>query len=284
MVSAYNRALVNARTSATQLIWVDKGIFVQSATLQAMRAGGTRWAVHYSPDNYFLGQNTSRHLQRCLPLYDVVVTTKPANVARLKSVGARKVLLSGNSFDPATHHPVRLNQTERGRFAADVAFIGRREAEREQLLGRVAGLGVDLAIWGPGWSSSKDPRILKAYRGDTAVGPSYTKAICGAKVVLGLLSKTAADTITQRSVEIPACGAFMLAERTPEHQATFAEGAEAEYFAGFDELAEKLAHYLSHDAERIRVADAGRQRCISSGYSYPDRLKTVIDSLSASSN
>jgi hypothetical protein len=193
-------------------------------------------------------------------------------------------VLSGNAYDPATHRRIVLSAGECSRFAADVAFIGRWEREREELLAWVARLGVVLAIWGPGWASSRNPRILAAYRGDGAIGASYAKAICGARIVLGLLSKTAGDTITQRSVEIPACEAFMLAERTPEHQATFAEGLEAEFFSDLDELAGKLKHYLAHDGERTRIASAGWQRCLSSGYSYPDRLKAVLESLPMSAN
>lgn len=284
MVSAYNTALLKARTAATEMVWVDKGIFVEPSTLKVLRKNGVRWAVHYSPDNYFIPQNASRHLWRSLPLYDLVVTTKPAIVERLRRAGARQVLLSGNAYDPATHHPVTLSPVERDRFGADVAFIGRWERDREQLLARVAALGVELAIWGPGWSSSRNPRILAAYRSDTAIGPSYAKAISGARIVLGLLSTTARDTITQRSVEIPACEAFMLAERTPEHQSTFTEGKEAEFFGDFDELAEKLTHYLANDAERTAIAAAGRKRCITSGYSYPDRLQAVLNALPPSSN
>ena len=85
------------------------------------------------------------------------------------------------------------------------------------------------------------------------------------------------DLQTTRSVEIPACGSFMLAERTIEHLAMFEEGKEAAYFSSNDELLQKCRYYLAHEDERKQIAAAGHQRCENSGYSNYDRIKAIID-------
>lgn len=89
-----------------------------------------------------------------------------------------------------------------------------------------------------------------------------------------------------RTFEIPACGAFMLAERTDTHLALFEEGREAGYFDSAGELIDKIRYYLSHDAERARIAAAGYRKVISGGHTYSDRLSQIIaatHSLTASS-
>jgi spore maturation protein CgeB len=71
-----------------------------------------------------------------------------------------------------------------------------------------------------------------------------------------------------RSFEIPACGTFLLAVRTPQHLAAYAEGREAEFFGDHAELVRKARYYLEHPEERRAIARRGQQRCVSSGYSW----------------
>ena len=279
MVREYNAALETALAARPDVLWVDKGIFVLPETLASARRQGVRWLVHYSPDNYLLQQNASRHLWKGLRHYDVVVTTKRSNTGLLSAVGARTVLLSGNAFDPAMHRPIALTDAERAAFGADVSFIGRWEPDRERLLDALASLPIRLRVRGPGWERVRS-RLLKPMCEPGAIyGEGYVKAIVAAKVNLGLLSVVAGDAITQRSIEIPACGAFMLAERTGEHRLHFVDGEEAVFFDRSDDLVRKVQHYLADDAERARIAAAGHARCLRSGYAYDDRLAEILATL-----
>lgn len=279
MITHYNEAIRSAARPGMTAAWIDKGLFVTRDTLLSLRRRGLRWLVHYSPDNYALAQNTSRHLQRALAEYDMVVTTKPDAVDLLSRQGARRVLLSHNAFDPLLHRPVALTAAERTRFGADVVFVGRWEPDRERLLDRVAAAGTDLAIWGPGWDRSTHPRVRRCYRGNQAMAGDYTKAICGARIALGLLSDIAGDTITQRSIEIPACGTLMLAPRTVAHAEAFDEGVEADFFSSEGELVDKIRWYLEDTERRHAVAAAGRRRCVNGGYSYAERQRAIVDAL-----
>ncbi|MEK9723264.1 MAG: glycosyltransferase, partial [Rhodospirillaceae bacterium] len=56
-----------------------------------------------------------------------------------------------------------------------------------------------------------------------------------------------------------------------------ADGREAVFYQGPDDLLAKARHYLANDAERQAVAAAGRRRCEVSGYSHDARLTFMLD-------
>jgi spore maturation protein CgeB len=109
----------------------------------------------------------------------------------------------------------------------------------------------------------------------------YAKSFRAFKISLCFLRKMNFDTQTTRTVEIPACGGFMLAERTEEHLAMFEEGKEAAFFSSDEELLEKCRYYLSHDDERLRIAEAGTLRCKTSDYSNEGMIRKVLQEICA---
>ncbi len=276
-----NRALIRAAGEfRPDLVWVDKGPWIHPHTLQRLRRGGAR-LVHYTPDAAFVC-NRSRHFDRAASVYDLLVTNKRYELDHYRDHGAREVIHLPSGFDLELHRPLELSPEEQRRFGCDVVFIGMYAPGRERYLEPLARRGVDLAIWGNGWHDRcRDPRILARYRGSALSGDDYARGLTGAKIGLGLLSPLVPDRSTTRSVEIPACGTFLLAERTEEHQSLFEEGAEAALFDGEDELVEKVGYYLEHAAERRRIATAGRRRCLDSGYSYQHQLRSILERLEA---
>ena len=85
------------------------------------------------------------------------------------------------------------------------------------------------------------------------------------------------DLHTSRSVDIPACGAFMLAERTIDHKNLFIEGKEAEFFGDEKELETKIKFYLKNDEKRKDIARKAYNKCRSSDYSHTKKIKEIIN-------
>jgi len=112
-------------------------------------------------------------------------------------------------------------------------------------------------------------------------GEDYVSAICSFDINLCFLRKSNRDLQTTRTVEIPACGAFMIAERTDEHLEMFKEGKEAVFFSSNEELVGLVRYYLRNEEARLEIASAGRKRCLQSGYDYESRLGLVLDELHA---
>jgi spore maturation protein CgeB len=69
---------------------------------------------------------------------------------------------------------------------------------------------------------------------------------------------------------------FMLAERTPAHQALFKEGVEAEFFASVGECADKARFYMEDDVARNRIARAGYHRCLDDDYNLRRRMRDAL--------
>jgi spore maturation protein CgeB len=224
-------------------------------------------------------RNQSKRYLASVSLYDLHVTTKSYNVAELKQLGARDVLFVPNGYDPHTHRPVPLTPEEKVFWGAEVGFVGGFERARYQMMLALAESGVQVTVRGPGWEPyvGRHPNLI--IKPGWVLGDDYAKAICATKINLCFLRKANRDLHTTRSIEIPACGGFMLAERTNEHLSLFEEGKEAEFFSDEEELIAKVRYYLTHEHERQRIAAAGRGRCLRSGYSNYERLRGVLEYL-----
>jgi len=65
-----------------------------------------------------------------------------------------------------------------------------------------------------------------------------------------------------RDFEVPLAGGFYLVEWVKEYDEFFNAGVEVETWRTREELIDKLRYYLSHDAERRRIALAGSKRAV----------------------
>jgi len=56
---------------------------------------------------------------------------------------------------------------------------------------------------------------------------------------------------------------------------------EAEYFDADNpqELLEKVRYFTTNEQELQVIAEAGRERCMGSGYSHPDQVKYMIEQM-----
>lgn len=265
------------RSGAFDLVWIDKGRSIRPGTLRWIRRHFPQTkVVNFSPDNMFSPHNTSIQYRGSLRQYDLHVTTKSFCVDAFRKAGAKRVFLIDKAFDPNTHRPLELEDADRKRYEADIGFTGVYEREMADLLYGLAEAGLRVVVWGRYWNRYPRSHPRLELRNEWLSGIEYTKAINATRINLGLLRKSAGDLHTARSVEIPSCRAFMLGERTEEHQRLFEEGVEAEFFSSNAELLAKCRHYLEHDEERLRIAEGGYRRCIESRYDLPSRLEKIL--------
>jgi hypothetical protein len=265
---------------APDVLWIEKGNTVWPGTLAFVRRVSPRTRiVSYSEDDMFAGHNRSLFYRRGIGHYDVVFTTKSYNCrpSELPRLGARHVVFVDKAYDVHAHRPLRLDAADVGAYGADVSFIGSYERERAHSLQVLAESGITVRVWGAGgWKRRAGWHRNLRLEDQPLYGEAYAKALCASRISLCFLRKRNRDLQTDRTMEIPACAAFMLAERTSEHLRLFEEGREAAYFDGDEEMVGKARYYLERDDERVAIAAAARRRCVESGYSHHDRLRYML--------
>lgn len=274
------RTLEAARRRRWDIIWLEKALCIGPRDLRALRRlSPLARLVGFAADDMCLRHNQSRQFIEALPHYDCFISTKGEAAFELEALGCPRVVAVGNGFDPEAFRPLPLAAGDVERLGGDIGFIGTYESSRAELLLGLARAGLRVRVWGDGWRALRGRHQNLWIEGRPLLFDDFARA-CGAfKINLGFLRKLNRDRTTTRSVEIPACGGFMLAERTAEHLELFDEGREAEFFGSFDELLHKCRCYLADRPSREAIARRGFERCMASGYSNAARLREAFRSV-----
>lgn len=269
-----------ANQAAFELLWLEKAIFIDAQTLRTLRGRHPDMRiVGFAPDDMNARHNQSRQFVESLQLYHHFFTTKSYNIAELRGLGCPDVRFVGNGYDERFFRPVSIRSSAIAELGGDVGFIGTFEMERGSMIRALAEAGFSVRVWGGDWHKlGRTPESL-VLEHKPLYWDSFSRAVSSFRINLNFLRKKNRDLQTTRSVEIPACGGFMLAERTDEHLSLFEEGVEAEYFSSPEELVEKCRYYLANESKRRRIAQAGYERCVKSGYSNQRRLQAVFESV-----
>ncbi len=268
------------RTSTYDVLWLDKVLTLRSDIFRGFKARFPNGKIiGYAPDDMCGRHNQSARFLRSLKYYDCFITTKSHNLLPLQELGCENVVFIDNSFDPETHRPIHLTDQEKSSIGGKVGFIGSYEEERAQTIRYLANNGIPVKVYCEFWPPNPvDEANIEICR-KSLYGDDYAKGICAFDIALCFLRKLNRDRQTVRSIEIPACGTLMLAERTKEHMRLFEEGKEADFFDSDEELLQKVRFYLENPAQRIAIAAAGRERCLRDDYSCEGRLSKILDSV-----
>lgn len=263
-----------------EAVWIDKGLWTRPGTLREIkRIKPHVTLIAYSPDDMFNPINQTRRYLKSLPLYDHVVTTKKHNMAEYQAAGVQRVHYVQKSYDPHEQRMHELTAADHKQFGCDVGFIGNFEQPRFASMLRLAHEGIPVSIRGAAWKGHAHAHEKLQVDAQNYFGVAYAKILQATKINLGFLHKGNRDQHTARSIEIPACGGFLLAERTREHQDLFEEDKEAVFFDSDDELVDKVKYYLVHERDRKAIALAGYERCIKSQYDNFHVFKRLIDQI-----
>jgi hypothetical protein len=282
-VREFNDALLRrASYLAPDILLVFKGTFVRQDALRALRERGVRCYCFY-PDVSFTVHGP--YLPQALPEYDWVFCTKRFGIRDMADrLGMRRASLLPHAYDPDLHRPVEISSEDERRYGCDVSFIGTWSPKKERTLRELVRQLPDarVRVWGNQWPRVGAGDVLApAIAGHEAAGEEYVRAIRASAVNLGLLSERRPgasddDRITSRTFHIPACGSFMLHERTDELLEIFEENISVACFADVDELVAQVRRFLSDTPARERIARAGGD-VVRAGHSWDHRIAAILE-------
>jgi len=261
------------------VLFIIKGNFVKKETLIKIKDNNPDLVVvGWSSDDMYFPHNHSNIFRESAGAYDFFYTSKSINIENkeLENIGFRVVKFLHQGFDRGAHQPIRVPDSL---FRNKVVFIGCGEEDRFRKMNFLARNGVTVHVWGNGWTKWMKIRAHDNLHihGYPLIGDKYAEALTNSAINLCFLRKLNRDRHTARTFEIPACGGFMLAERTLEHMEYFSEDCEAAYFSDEYELLEKVEFYLNNDEERQLIAERGYNRSEISGYSYNSLVRGIVE-------
>lgn len=283
-ITRFNRRLVEfVRRERPDLVWLDRVVYVRAETVRAIEALGAR-AVHNNPDNPFgpRGDPWWRLFLEAVPHHSAIVSANPLAVPHYTALGAPLALWHPCSFSREDHFAPPQGWSDRDR-TVDVAFIGTPYDDRPRfLVDLFRRHGIATAVRGQRWRRTALYRLApQLLAGGPLLGADYREAFWRARIALGFVTRSNLDVTAHRWFEIAGCGAFLLAERTAATGEYFEEDREAVFFSGVDECAAKIRRYLPDEAARARIAQAGRERAVRSGYDYDGGMKRVLDQIAS---
>ena len=279
----FNRELLlQARRLKPELLLVFKGRFLRPGTITALRELGVR-CYNFYPDVSFRAHGP--HLPRVLPEYDWIFTTKSFGLADMREqLGMTRASVMMFAFDPDLHHAMRLSDADRREFECDVSYIGTWSPKKEKLLAELARRRPTqrLRIWGEQWWRATEgaEALARAIGGREILGAEFVKAICASSINLSIMSEqrlgsSKGDQIATRTFSVPACGAFVIHERTEEVLQLFREDEEIVCYTGIDDLVAKIDTYLANPERRRMIADRG-QAVVRAGHSWDRRIQEIL--------
>jgi hypothetical protein len=246
----------------------------------------TCWVSAYQHDNPF-GPNGQkpyfRIFREAIHAYGSHHVVRQENVMEYRKLGISRVRILMPYYVPWAHYP-RGGGNMGGMKPVDVVFIGHGEPDqRIDYVADIMEADIPLRIFGPlkYWKRYLPSHIFSRLPPiEPLKGDDYACGISAAKICLNFLSRGNQDRCNIRAFEVPACGGFLLSERSDVMQNLFEEGMEAEYFASSEELIDKIRFYLRNDIARGRIARQGYERCIKSGYDVMSRMQQWIKDVS----
>jgi hypothetical protein len=166
-------------------------------------------------------------------------------------------------------------------FEHEMVLVGGPSARRVELVRALDDL--PLEIYGHWEKRTRfTPALRRRVKAKGAWGTQLLELYNRSKIALNITNWDPARyvALNQRVFDVPATGAFLLTDYSPELEEHYRIGEEIACYRSAEELRDKARYYLAHDAERDAIARRGYDKALTLP-TIRDRMEAVIEHVSA---
>ena len=166
-------------------------------------------------------------------------------------------------------------------YRHEMVLVGGYNPRRGELVERL--LDLPLEIYGRwGKQARFRPELKRHIRARGVWGDALLQVYNSSKIVLNITNWDPARyvALNQRVFDVPATGAFLLTDYSPELEEHYRLGEEIVCYRDVAELRDKAAHFLAHDEEREEIAKRGYRKALTLP-TIADRMRAVVAELEA---
>jgi len=271
-----NNAIINKiNEDAYDLIWFDKPIFILEETLRIIYRMGIK-TVSYNMDNPFGPRDDgcwNLYLQN-IKNFTYHIISRRSDYKNLKNMNARDIIYMPFHYEKTLHFKEKNIKKE-----LDVTFIGTPHDNRIEFIDHLArDLETSIHVFSAEWRKFKKRLGSRSnvIINDAIYKSEYRSVINKSKIMLGFITQSNLDDLSNRSFEITACGSFLLSPRSPLQERIFRENIEAVYFDDIHDCVSKVDYFLANPEERENIASAGHKRSLELGINTDFVVKRVL--------
>lgn len=173
-------------------------------------------------------------------------------------------------FDPCAYQ--RLDGEAK---TLPLVFVGRKKERRVAWLTPLADLGLE--VYGPEWEKS---RLAANLRASGVFGRELNLLYNRSQIVLNVSAWDNGDSgesscLNLRILDVPACGAMLLTDHAAGIEDYLQPDREVVIARTPEEMRDKARYYLTHDAQRERIALAGWER-VQKTETYAQKMRRML--------
>jgi spore maturation protein CgeB len=247
---------------------------LQAKTLQKINGLGTR-SINFLTDDPWNSTHYAKWFLEALPHYNTVFSPRRVIMDELRQIGCQDVRYLPFGYDPELFFPISPTSEQSETHASDVMFAGGGDRDRVPYISALIEAGINVGLYGGYWERYAETR---SHNRGLANIETLRIAIHSTKIALCLVRRANRDGHVMRTFEVPATGACMLTEDTPDHREIFGEDGESVvYFQTVQEMVEKAKWLLDRPDERQRLSVAAHERIVRGNHTYKDRLTSMLE-------